>query len=424
MALLWDVRPVNVMYQSASESSVPTEELTPSPFTETTGTARHPAVAALRESGPVQRITLFTGASVWLVTGYTEVKELLAHPAMAKHNQVVPHRDVTPDDLHAAMYTSALTSNPPNHTRLRKLVTSAFTARRVKELRPRVQETTDGLLDALERAGSDGSPVDLVATFGYPLPLTVIAELLGVPVDDREAFRGWSSVIVNASAYPAGTYLRAAEEMVAYVRVMISDKRRTPAADLLSALIHVHDGDDRLTTDELTSTVFLLLAAGHETTVNLISGAVHSLLSHPDQLRLVRQEPDRLTAVVEEQLRYDGPKQVPIPSVATEPITVGGVTIPRGDVVLPSLLAANRDPERFAEPDRFDITRAATSHLAFGHGLHHCLGAPLARLEGVIAVGNLLRRFPQLRLADPETEPGRQPSLLMNGIVALPVTIS
>ncbi len=325
---------------------MPAEDLIPSPFTETTGAARHAAVAALGESGPVQRVTLFTGGSVWLVTGYTEVRELLAHPAMAKHNQVVPHRDVTPDDLHAAMYTSVLTSNPPDHTRLRKLVTSAFTARRVKELRPRVQETTDGLLDALGRAGADGSPVDLVATLGYPLPIAVIAELLGVPVDDREAFRDWSSVIVNASACPAGTYLRAAEEMVAYVRQMISDKRRAPAEDLLSALIHVHDGDDRLTADELSSTVFQLLAAGHETTVNLISGAVHSLLSHPVQLRLVREEPDRLAAVIEEQLRYDGPKQVPIPSVATEPITVGGMTIPRGDVVLPSLLAANRDPER------------------------------------------------------------------------------
>ncbi|MFR9731373.1 cytochrome P450 family protein [Saccharopolyspora sp. MS10] len=403
---------------------MPAEDPTPSPFTETTGTARHAAVAALRESGPVQRITLFTGGSAWLVTGYAEVKELLAHPAMAKHNQVVPHRDVTPDHLHAAMYTSVLTSNPPDHTRLRKLVTSAFTARRVKELRPRVQETTDGLLDALGRAGADGSPVDLVAALGYPLPITVIAELLGVPVDHREAFRGWSSVIVNGSAHPAGTYLRAAEEMVAYVRKMISDKRRAPADDLLSALMHVHDGDDRLTADELSSTVFLLLAAGHETTVNLITGAVRSLLSHPVQLRLVREEPDRLAAVIEEQLRYDGPKQVPIPSVATEPITVGGVTIPRGDVVLPSLLAANRDPERFAEPDRFDITRAATSHLAFGHGLHHCLGAPLARLEGRIAVGSLLRQFPRLRLVDPETEPGRHPSLLMNGIVALPVTVA
>ncbi|MEV0016962.1 cytochrome P450 family protein [Streptomyces tendae] len=403
---------------------MPAEDPTSSPFTGTTVTARHAAVAVLRESSRVQRVTLFTGGFVWLVTGYAEVKELLAHPAMAKHNQVVPHRDVTSDDLHAAVYTSVLTSTPPDHTRLRELVTSAFTARRVKEFRPRVQETTDGPLDALGRAGAEGSPVHLVAALGYPLPVTVIAELLGVPVHDREAFPGWSSVIDNASAYPGGTYLRAAEEMVAHVREMISDKRRAPADGLLSALIHVHDGDDRLTADELSSTVFLLLAAGHETTVDLITGAVHSPLSHPVQLRLVREEPDRLAAVVEEQLRYDGPKQVPIPSVATEPITVGGVTIPRGDVVLPSLLAANRDPERLAEPDRFDITGAATSHPAFGHGLHHCLGAPPARLEGGIAVGSLLHRFPRLRLADPETEPGRPPSLLMNGLAALPVTVA
>ncbi|WBB58487.1 cytochrome P450 [Streptomyces sp. WMMC500] len=396
----------------------------PSPFTETTGTARHAALAALTDSGPVQRLTLFTGQPVWLVTGYAEAREVFAHPAMARSRQAVPHRDVLPADLSAAMYTNLLTSNPPEHTRLRKLVTAAFTVRRIETLRPGIQEITDGLLDDLERTGADGSPVDLVAAFGYPLPITVIAELLGVPVDDRDAFRGWSSVIVNASMRPADTYLRAAEDMVAYVRGLISDKRRTPADDLLSALIQVHDGGDRLSEDELSSMVFLLLVAGHETTVNLISGAAYALLSRPEQMRLVRAEPDRLPAVIEEQLRHDGPKQVPVPSVATAPITVGGVTIPAGDVVMPALLAVNRDPARFAEPDRFDATRAAAPHLAFGHGLHHCLGAPLARLEGVIAVGSLVRRFPELRLADPDTEPERLLSLLLNGIASLPVTVS
>jgi cytochrome P450 len=329
-----------------------------------------------------------------------------------------------PADLHAAMFTHMLTSNPPDHTRLRKLVAAAFTVRRIEALRPRIQEITDGFLDELGRAGAHGAPVDLVAGLAYPLPITVIAELLGVPVDDREAFRGWSSILVNGSVHHAEVYLRAAKDMVDYVRGMISAKRIAPADDLLSALIDVHDGGDRLSEDELSSMVILLLVAGHETTVNLIAGVAYSLLSHPRQLRLVHDEPSRLAAAVEEQLRHDGPVQVPLPSVTTAPITVGGVTIPAGDIVLPALLAANRDPARFAEPDRFDVTRPPASHLAFGHGLHHCLGAPLARLEGVVAIGSLLQRFPELRLAaEPDTEPERFPSLLLNGIVGLPVTL-
>ncbi|MFJ9623124.1 cytochrome P450 [Streptomyces sp. NPDC101181] len=395
----------------------------PSPFTETTGTARTTALDVLTTTGPVQRHTLFNGVPVWLVTGYAEARSLLTHPAVVKHRGVVPHAKATPPDLHAAMYTSLLTMNPPHHTRLRKLVTAAFTLRRVERLRPRVQEITDDLLDALSETSRDSTPVDLVADLGYPLPITVIAELLGVPIADRDAFRGWSSIVINGSVHPVDTYLRAGADMVAYVRGLIAEKRRTPADDLLSSLIAARDGEDHLSENELSSMVFLLLLAGHETTVNLISGAAYSLLCHPEQLRLVRAEPDRFHAVIEEQLRHDGPKQTPVPSVTTAPITVGGVTIPTGAIVLVSLLAANRDPERFAEPDRFDITRPTAPHLAFGHGIHHCLGAPLARLEGAIAVGSLLRRFPGRRLADPDTEPQRLPSLLMNGVAELPVML-
>jgi cytochrome P450 len=211
--------------------------------------------------------------------------------------------------------------------------------------------------------------------------------------------------------------------MVGYVRELIAAKRADPGDDLLSALIAVHEGSDRLSQDELTSMVFLLLVAGHETTVNLIVTGAYTLLRHPEQLALLRAEPQRLPAAVEELLRYDGPVQVTTPAVAAAPIEVGGVTIPAGDVVVPALLAANRDPARFPEPDRFDLTRTPNPHLAFGHGLHHCLGAPLARLEGRIALGSLLARFPGLRLADPDTEPRRNPGLLINGLVALPVVL-
>ncbi len=251
----------------------------------------------------------------------------------------------------------------------------------------------------------------------------MITELLGVPERRREDFRGWSAILVNASVYPAEVFAGAATAMVGYLRELIADKRAAPAADLLSDLIGVRDAGDRLSEDELSSMAFLLLVAGHETTVNLICGGAHALLTHPDQLQLLAAEPERLPAAVEELLRYDGPVQVTLPSVTVAPVRIGAVTIPAGEVVLPAVLAANRDPGRFDEPARLDITRPAATHLAFGHGLHHCLGAPLARLEGRIAIGSLITRFPNLRLADPATEPLRSPGLLMNGLIELPVVL-
>jgi cytochrome P450 len=395
----------------------------PSPFTETTGTARHAAFAELARTGRPQRVTLVTGVPAWLVTGYAEVRELLASPALAKIEGGGPHMDAMPPELRAAMNSHLLNSNPPDHSRLRRLVTAAFTVRRVEALAPRVQEITDGLLDDLAAAGAGGRPVDLVEGFGFPLPITVITELVGIPPGDRAAFRRWSSITVNGAVHPPEVYVDAARSMVGYIRELVAVKRADPRDDLLSALIAVREDGDRLSEDELTSMVFLLLVAGHETTVNLIVTAAYSLLRHPEQLALLRAEPERLPAAVEELLRHDGPVQVTIPAVAAAPIEVGGVTIPAGDVVVPVLLTANRDPARFPEPDRLDIARGAGQHLAFGHGLHHCLGAPLARLEGRIAIGSLFARFPRLRLADPATEPSRNPGLIINGLVALPLVL-
>jgi cytochrome P450 len=399
-----------------------TTETAPSPFTETSGPARHAAFAELAGTGPVQKVTLFTGVPAWVVTGYAEVRELLAHPALVK-TIGGPHVDEMPPDLVAAIDTHLLSTNPPDHTRLRRLVTAAFTTRRVEALAPRVQEIADGLLDDLAAAGGGGRPVDLVDGFGFPLPITVITELLGIPPGDRAEFRRWSSITVNGAVHPPEVYVDAARSMVGYVRELVAAKRTDPGDDLLSALIAVHEGGDRLSEDELTSMVFLLLVAGHETTVNLIVSGTYALLRHPEQMALLRAEPERMPAAGEELLRYDGPVQVTIPAVAAAPIEVCGVTIPAGDVVVPALLAANRDPARFAEPARLDVTRAPNPHMAFGHGLHHCLGAPLARLEGRIALGTLLARFPGLRLADPGAEPARNPGLLMNGLVALPVVL-
>jgi len=253
--------------------------------------------------------------------------------------------------------------------------------------------------------------------------MTVICELLGVPEGDRNDFRGWTSTSIAGPFAGTETYVAAATTMVGYCRELLADKRRNPTDDLLSALVEVRDGGDRLSEDELTAMVFLLVAAGHETTVNLIGNGVHALLTHPQQLALLRAEPERLPAVVEELLRFAGPLQVSMPLITAEPVELAEVTIPAGETVFAGLLAANRDPARVANPAELDISRAEHSHLAFGHGIHHCLGVPLARLEGQIALRTLLSRFPRLRLAVPPHELTWQPSLLLHSLTTLPVLL-
>lgn len=390
-----------------------------SPFVETSGIARHDGFAELGSKGPLHHLTLFTGVPVWLVTGYAETRELLAHPDVVRSMSDGPHRDELNGDLISATEYHMLSVNPPDHTRLRKLVSAAFTRRRIERLEPRIRAIATALLD--EMAAGDGE-IDLVGTYSYPLPITVISELIGIPTIRRDDFRRWSAIMVNAAVYPAEEYIAAATNMLAFIRELIEEKRATPADDLLSDLIAVREGGDRLSQDELTSMVYLLLAAGHETTVSLISNGVHALLKHPEQLALLKAEPERLPAAVEELLRYDGPLQAAIPYAAKARIEIGEAIIEPGEVIVFALLAANRDPGKFADADRLDITRDA-SHVAFGHGIHHCLGAPLARLEGRIALGLLFERFPDLQLAEPDEDPTRTPALVMNAMVSLPVRV-
>jgi len=390
------------------------------PFTETSGIARHWGFEDLAATGPVQHLMLFTGVPVWLVTGYAETRELLAHPDVVREPLGGPYGDAVIDDLMSSTERHMLGANPPDHTRLRKLVTAAFTRRRIDALEPRIREIAAGLLDEMAAAGE---PVDLVNAYSYPLPITVICELIGIPAVRREDFRQWSSVFVNASMHTMEEYVEASTLMLGFVRELIEDKSRAPADDLLSGLIAARDGGDRLSEDELTSMLFLLLAAGHETTVSLITNGVHALLRHPDQLALLKAEPERLPVAVEELLRYDGPLQSAIPYVTQAPIDIAGTRIPAGQVIVFALLPANRDPRKVERPNELDISRPDTAHLAFGHGIHHCLGAPLARLEGRIALGMLFERFPGLRLAEPDRDPERTPGLLMNAIRELPVLL-
>jgi cytochrome P450 len=397
-----------------------TDPAAPSPFTETTATARYKAFDELLATGPVQLVTLFTGIPVWLVTGYAEARQVLSSPNVVKSYTDGPHAEHVPAELVAAMNQHVLSSNPPDHTRLRRMINAVFTRRRVEALEPRISQISAGLLDEMGKA--DG-PADLVAGYSYPLPITVISELVGVPGLRRDRFRELSKVLTSAPLYSPEQYIDSATEMVALVRALIEEKRSAPGTDLLSDLIAVRDGGDQLSDDELSSMVFLLLVAGHETTVNLISNSAYALLTHPDQAAKLRADRSLIPGAVEEMLRYDSPVMVPIPATTNAPVQAGDVTIPAGQVVLPVLSAANRDSVRFEGPGKLDVTRKDNAHMAFGHGIHHCLGASLARLEGRIAITHLLDRFPGLRLADPAAEPGRYPSLLMNGMPHLPVFV-
>ena len=396
---------------------------TRSPFTATGLAERHDVYAGLAAGGTVHRILLPHGEPAWLVTGYDEVRQALSDPRLVKGGPppVVPGQPL-PADVHRAMMSDLLHLDPPDHTRLRRLVSSAFTRRRVEDLAPRIGQIADGLLDRLLAGPSE---VDLVPAYAFPLPMTVLCELLGVPPGDAPAFRGWSTTLISGSLAPAGEWVDAATALIGYVRDLLDRKRATPGDDLLHALVAARDGADRLSEDELTSMVFLLLIAGQETTVNLIANGTLTLLLHPAELAAVRDDPTgSLPTVVEEVLRYEGPVQVATPRTAAAPVELGGVLIAPGDLVVPSVLAANRDPRR-PGADVFAPHRTPPlPHTAFGHGVHHCLGAPLARLEGRIALERLLTRCPGLQLAVAADQLELRPSMLMHGLRSLPVTVS
>ncbi|MFD9409778.1 cytochrome P450 [Streptomyces sp. NPDC059989] len=372
----------------------------------------YPVYAALREKGRVHRVHVPGSGDVWLVLGRDEVRAALTDTRLRND---IRHSATWDSDGGNAIGLNMLQTDAPQHTRLRALVAREFTAGRIEAIRPRVQRIADGLLDALPPAGA----ADLVARYALPLPLTVICELLGVPLEDQHLFHTWSTELVAPSSPAAAG--AAAGEMSAYFAALIAAKAGDPGPDLMSALVRASTTEDGLSPEELLGMAFLLLVAGHETTVNLISGGVLNLLRHPDQLAALRADPRLLDGAVEEMLRHDGPVTAAAFRYAAEPVEIAGVRIPAGDSVMLSLAAASRDPGHFPDPDRFDIRRAAQGHLAFGHGIHHCLGAPLARVEGRIAVETLLRRLPDLALA---AEPGslvRRPGAMLRGVAALPV---
>ena len=376
----------------------------------------------LRAERPVARAVGPNGLPFWMITRYADARAALNDPRLAKDARRIPEllsRQESGPPARAiaeSLVGHMLNADPPDHTRLRRLVGRAFTGRAIARLRPRIEQIAAGLADSMAAAGPE---VDLLDEFAYPLPMTVICEILGVPEDRRDEFRGWSNTLLS----DAGDDERAAAgaATAAYLAELVADKAAHPADDMLSEIVRAAEDGDSLSPGETTAMAFLLLVAGHETTVNLIGNGVLALLRAPDQLALLRAEPDRVPAAVEELLRYDGPVNLATFRFTTEPVEYSGTTIPAEAFVLVSLIGANRDPDRWADADRLDVGRDPSGHLAFGFGIHHCLGAPLARLEGEIAFRTLLSRFPDLA---PAGEPGpHRISTLIHGRTRLPVRL-
>ncbi|APE34408.1 cytochrome [Nocardia mangyaensis] len=378
-----------------------------------------------RADGPVHRVRFPDDVVRWVVVGYPEARAALADPRLRKDMASAAaildnKRQVPPTDPQSlALLTHMLSTDPPGHTRLRKLVNKAFTTRRVAALRPRIEEITEALLEAMATADE----VDLMDTFANPLPVTVICELLGVPFADRDDFQSWTRSLIGVPGEADEERSAAAAAMTRYLSNLVRAKQSEPADDLLSQLTLTDDDGDRLTDPELVAMAFLLLVAGHETTVNLIGNGVYALLRDPEQWAALRADPEAVPAAVEEFLRFDGPVDMATVRFTAEPVTMGGTEIPAGELVYVALSAANRDPARFPEPDALTIDGPTAGHLAFGHGIHFCVGAPLARLEADIAFTLLLRRFPALRLAPTADTARWQTSTLIRGLLDLPVLL-
>ncbi|MFF1323788.1 cytochrome P450 [Streptomyces sp. PAN_FS17] len=378
----------------------------------------HDVYRRLRDTAPVHRIAGADGNPAWVVTRYQDVRDALTDPRLSVDKRHAKEGNYQGLTLPPALDANLLNMEAPDHTRIRRLVVRAFTARRVERLRAPIRETADRLLDALGPHGT----TDLIASYAAPLPITVICDLLGVPDRHRRDFRVWTDTLVAPDPSRPQDAKAAVVAMLGFFGELLADKREEPADDLLSDLIAVRDEGDRLSEDELMSLAFLILFAGYENTVQLIGNAVLALLRHPEQLDALRADPKRIAAAVEEFHRFEGPALLAIRRFPTEDMTIGGVPVPAGETVLLSLAAANRDPARFPDPDRLDLSRDTSGHLALGHGVHHCLGAPLARAETEIALTALLERFPELALAD--GEPRWRRSLRARGLLALPVSYS
>jgi cytochrome P450 len=390
-----------------------------------------PVYRRLRELAPVHRVQLPDRQKAWLVTRYDDVVAVLTDERFSKDAFLVLSKEqlaaspllaklVTP--LLMPLARHMLNRDPPDHTRLRALVQQAFSPRLVEGMRDRVETLADELLDRVERRGR----MDLIADYALPIPTTVIAEMLGVPVTDRHKFHRWSTAMLAAGASRFGLLqaMPSALLFMRYIRKLIQSRRANLRDDLISALITAKEASERLNDDEMLSMILLLIVAGHETTVNLVASGMLALLQHPDQLEKLRNDPALIKPAVEELLRFTAPVETATERFAREDIELAGVKISKGDLVTASIASANRDESRFINPDTLDITREPNKHLAFGLGIHFCLGASLARLEGQTAINTLLARTRDLRLTvDPAALRWRS-GLVLRGLKALPLSFT
>ncbi|MEZ4869855.1 MAG: cytochrome P450 [Caldilineaceae bacterium] len=390
----------------------------------------YPTYAYLRSHDPLHRRTAMDGqTAIWFVTRYDEVAAILRdHKRFVKNvaNTLSPAERAhlpMPPPLLRLLSNHMLNLDPPDHTRLRALVNKVFTAQVVAQMQGRIQRIADQLLDQVHAQGE----MDLIEDFAFPLPIIVIAELLGIPPRDRLRFRNWSNAFVTPSAnlqrsakkmQKAGQVM---EDFTRYMRQVFAERRRTPREDLITMLLQAEENGDTLSEEELFSMVILLIVAGHETSVNLIGNGLLALLQYPEQLALLRAEPTWLPNAVEEMIRYDGPVERATMRFAAEEVTLAGQTLQRGDAVSLVLAGADRDPVPFEQPNRFDITRSPNRHLGFGQGIHYCLGAPLARLEGQIAIATLIQRYPALHLTTPVDQLRWRTVPIMRGLHHLPL---
>jgi cytochrome P450 len=384
----------------------------------------YPTYAQIRERGPLQ----LPGMTLNVFSSFQDCDDVLRHPSSASDRlkSTAAQREIAEGaEARPIGPPGFLFLDPPDHTRLRKLVSKAFVPKVVKALEPDITALVDGLLDKVEEQGS----FDVVSDLAYPLPVAVICRLLGVPIEDEPKFSHASALLAAAldpvisftgkapdsfdEMFQAGLWLRE------YLRDLIALRRSDPGDDLMSALIHVEESGDQLTEEEVVATCNLLLVAGHETTVNLIANAILAMLRHPSQWAALSADPQRVSAVVEETLRYDPPVQL-MGRIAADDMTIGETLVPKGDVMMLLLAAAHHDPAAFDRPDEFDPDRENIRHLGFGKGPHFCLGAPLARLEAAVALSKVTARFPQARMAG---EPQYKPNLTLRGLASLEVAV-
>jgi len=378
-----------------------------------------PTYNKIRKKDPIFRFLMPTGQYAWIITKHKDATEILSdsrfitnfEQSHADKQPIPPHKEIISRNL--------LNVNPSDHRRLRRLVQKAFTPRMVENLRGRIDEISNELLDKVQNKGE----MKLIEDFAFPLPIIVICEMLGVPIKDQDKFHKWSSILMEGVNNPDFSKKsdKVLIEFVDYLKELIAQKRNNLQKDLISDLISVEDEGDVLTQHELYALIFVLIIAGHETTVNLIGNGILALLEYPEQKEKLQHQPELIHSAIEEILRYDGPVEVSNVRWATEDIEFKGKHIEKGEMILISFSSANRDSQQFPNPDQLDITREANNHIAFGKGVHYCVGAPLARLEGEIAIGTLMRRMPNLRLNTDFNSLEWRSGMIIRGLKEIPL---